>query len=326
MGLLEAAFMGLVQGLTEFLPISSSAHIRILGDLTGEGEPGAAFTAMIQIGTELAVLLYFRHDIARIVVSWVRALAGAYGRGWRARVGLVTAGGPTSDLVDTAPAGGSAGRGGGASHDALMGWFIIVGSIPIVVLGVLFKDSIESTLRNLWLTVIMLSVFALLLGWADKIGEQRRTMSDLTVRHALFFGLWQALALIPGVSRSGGTITGGRFMGYTREAAARYSFLLAMPAVFGAGLLQLVSSLGEFGQCSTTAGVGTYTPSVAATLVATTVAFVVGYVVIIGFLKIVSTYSYKPFVYYRLVLAAVVAVLLLTGVLEPMPTVTQCAG
>ncbi len=325
MGLLEAAFMGLVQGLTEFLPISSSAHIRILGELTGDGEPGAAFTAMIQIGTELAVLLYFRHDIARIVVAWGRALAGAHGSGWRARTGLSVGAGSTSDLVDTAPTGSPTGR-GGSSHDALMGWFIIVGSIPIVVLGVLFKDSIESTLRNLWLTVIMLSVFALLLGWADKIGEQRRTLDDLTVRHALFFGLWQALALIPGVSRSGGTITGGRFMGYTREAAARYSFLLAMPAVFGAGLLQLVSSLGEFGQCSTVEGVSTYTPSVAATLVATVVAFVVGYVVIIGFLKIVSTYSYKPFVYYRLILAAVVAVLLLTGVMEPTPVATGCVG
>lgn len=324
MGLLEAAFMGLVQGLTEFLPISSSAHIRILGDLTGEGEPGAAFTAMIQIGTELAVLLYFRRDIARIVVTWVRALAGAYGTGWRARVGLVSVGaGPTaSDMVDTAPARRPrTGHGQpGTSHDALMGWFIIVGSIPIVVLGLLFKDSIESTLRNLWLTVAMLSVFALLLGWADKIGEQRRTVDDLTVRHALFFGLWQALALIPGVSRSGGTITGGRFMGYTREAAARYSFLLAMPAVFGAGLLELVSSLGKFGECGN--------PSVAATVVATAIAFVVGYVVIIGFLKIVSTYSYKPFVYYRLVLAAVVAVLLLTGVLDPSAavTTTECTG
>lgn len=325
MGLLEAAFMGLVQGLTEFLPISSSAHVRILGDLTGEGEPGAAFTAMIQIGTELAVLLYFRHDIARIVVAWGRALAGAHGPGWRARVGL---GGTavTADLVDTVPARPpTRSRSGGASHDALMGWFIIVGSIPIVVLGLLFKDSIESTLRNLWLTVAMLSVFALLLGWADKTGAQRRTVDDLTVRHALFFGLWQALALIPGVSRSGGTITGGRFMGYTREAAARYSFLLAMPAVFGAGLLQLVSSLGRFGQCDTAGGVATYNPSVAATLVATAVAFGVGYVVIIGFLKIVSTYSYKPFVYYRLALAAVVALLLLTGVLEPTPTATECA-
>ena len=318
--------MGLVQGLTEFLPISSSAHIRILGDLTNEGEPGAAFTAMIQIGTELAVLLYFRHDIARIVVAWVRALAGAQGRGWRARVGL---GGTavTADLVDTAPTRPpTASRSGGASHDALMGWFIIVGSIPIVVLGLLFKDTIESTLRNLWLTVAMLTVFALLLGWADRIAQQRRALADLTVRHALLFGLWQALALIPGVSRSGGTITGGLFMGYTREAAARYSFLLAMPAVFGAGLLQLVSSLGEFGQCSTTEGVATYNPSVAATLVATVVAFVVGYVVIIGFLKIVSTYSYKPFVYYRLALAAVVALLLLTGVLHPTPEVTQCTG
>ena len=338
MSLPEAAFMGLVQGLTEFLPISSSAHIRILGDLVGQGEPGAAFTAMIQIGTELAVLLYFRRDIVRIVVAWARALAGAYGHGWRARVGLAAgpnlghpAVGPdatTADLVDTAPARGSGTGPGraGTSHDALMGWFIIVGSIPIVVLGVLFKDSIESTLRNLWITVAMLSVFALLLGWADKVGAQRRTVDDLTVRHALFFGLWQALALVPGVSRSGGTITGGRLMGYTREAAARYSFLLAMPAVFGAGLLEMVSSLGKFGTCETVSGAATYSPSVAATLVATAISFVVGYVVIIGFLKIVSTYSYKPFVYYRLALAVVVALLLLTGTLHATPPTSACSG
>lgn len=289
MGLFEAAFLGLVQGLTEFLPVSSSAHIRILGALTGSGDPGAAFTAMIQIGTELAVLLYLRRDIARILVAWWRASTGAHGTGWRARVGM-----PGGRVV---------------SHDALLGWFIVLGSIPIVVLGLAFEDAIKTTLRDLWVTVAMLSAFGLLLGWADKVGPQRRSVEDLTVRDALFFGLWQSLALVPGVSRSGGTITGGRLMGYTREAAARYSFLLAMPAVFGSGLEQLATSLDAFG----TPG----TPSVAATLVATVIAFLVGYVVIIAFLKVVSTYSYRPFVWYRLGLAAVVAVLLLTGALSP---------
>jgi len=285
----EAAFLGLVQGLTEFLPISSSAHLRIVGALSGGGDPGAAFTAMIQIGTETAVLLYFRRDIVRIVAAWWRALRGAHGSDWRSRAGAPS-GAPTD-------------------HDALMGWFIIVGSLPIGVLGLAFQNEIESTLRNLWIIVGTLAVFALVLGWADKVSPQERTVSDLSVRHALYFGLWQALALVPGVSRSGGTITGGRLMGYTREAAARYSFLLAMPAVFASGLFQLAKSVGEFGHPGE--------PALGATLIATVVAFVVGYVVIIAFLKIVSTFSYWPFVWYRLALAAVVAILLLTGVLSP---------
>lgn len=289
MSFLEAVFLGLVQGLTEFLPISSSAHLRILGALTGSGDPGAAFTAMVQIGTETAVLLYFRRDIVKIITAWWRALMGAHGSDWRARLSWVN--GRTVD------------------HDAAMGWFVILGSVPIVVLGLTFQDAIEHTFRNLWLTVVMLSVFAILLGWADKVRPQERQLPELTTKHAIYFGLWQALALIPGVSRSGGTITGGRLMGYGREAAARYSFLLAMPAVFGSGFYQLFSSLGAFGSPGT--------PSAGATLVATIVAFLVGYVVIIGFLKIVSTFSYAPFVWYRLVLAAGVAVLLATGVIDP---------
>lgn len=286
-GGLEAAFLGLVQGLTEFLPVSSSAHLRIIGALTGSGDPGAAFTAMIQIGTETAVLLYFRRDVARIVAAWWRALRGALGTSWRARLG--------------APEGGA------RDHDALMAWFIVVGSLPIGLLGLGFQTQIESTLRNLWVIVVTLTVFGLLLGWADRVSVQRRTVEDLSVRDALVFGLWQALALIPGVSRSGGTITGGRLMGYTREAAARYSFLLAMPAVFASGLFELAKSVGDFGVDGK--------PALGATVIATLVAFVVGYVVIIAFLKIVSTYSYRPFVWYRLGLAAVVAVLLLTGTL-----------
>ncbi|MBU4215701.1 MAG: undecaprenyl-diphosphate phosphatase [Actinobacteria bacterium] len=284
---LEAAFLGLVQGLTEFLPVSSNAHLRIVGALTGSGDPGAAFTAMIQIGTETAVLLYFRRDVARIILAWWRALRGAYGTTWRARLGAPVDGPP--------------------DHDALMAWFIVVGSLPIGILGLAFQNQIESSLRNLWIIVVTLTAFGLLLGWADRVSPQRRTVKDLTVRDAVVFGLWQALALIPGVSRSGGTITGGRLMGYTREAAARYSFLLAMPAVFASGLFELAKSLGEFGSPGK--------PALGPTLIATVVAFVVGYVVIIAFLKIVSTYSYRPFVWYRLGLAAVVVVLLLTGTL-----------
>jgi undecaprenyl-diphosphatase len=198
-----------------------------------------------------------------------------------------------------------------------MGWYIGLGSIPIVVLGLLFAESIENTFRNLYLIAFTLAAFALVLGWADRRGAKRRELRQLTPRHAVLFGFAQALALIPGVSRSGGTITAGLLMGYTREAAARYSFLLAVPAVMGSGLYQLAKSVDEFG----TPG----TPSLGATVVATLVAFVVGYVVIIGFLKIVSTYSYKPFVVYRLVLAAAVVVLLATGVLTAVAS-TPAAG
>lgn len=286
----EAIFLGLVQGLTEFLPVSSSAHLRIVGELVGSGDPGAAFTAITQLGTETAVLLYFRRDIKRIVLAWWAALRGRYGTDWRARAGMPV-GAPTD-------------------RDALMGWFIALGSVPIVVLGLAFQDAIEQPFRNLWLVAMTLAVFALVLGWADRRGAKTRPLEELTPKHALAFGFWQALALVPGVSRSGGTITGGLLMGYTREAAARYSFLLAIPAVFGSGLFQLVKSVGDFGQAGT--------PGFGATLVATLVAFVVGYVVIIAFLKIVSTFSYAPFVYYRLALAALVVLLLLTGVLDPV--------
>ncbi len=176
------------------------------------------------------------------------------------------------------------------------------------MLGVLFKDSTETGLRNLWITAVVLVVFGLVLGRADRVGAKRRTLEELTPRHAVLFGLWQALALVPGVSRSGGTITGGLLLGYTREAAARYSFLLAIPAVFGSGLFELATSLGDFGHGNT--------PGFGATLIATVVAFVVGYLVIIAFLKIVSTYSYLGFVRYRIGLAVVVVILLVTGALE----------
>lgn len=271
----EAVILGLVQGLTEFLPVSSSAHVGIVGGLLGTA-PGAAFSAIVQLGTEAAVLLYFRRDIARIVSHWAKSLpVGPWARQL-----------PSSD------------------PDARMGWYVIVGTIPIVVLGLLLEPLIEGPLRNLWVTAAVLAVFAVVLGWADKVGEKRKTLRELTWRDGLLYGGAQALALIPGVSRSGGTITAGLLLGYTREAAARYSFLLAIPAVVGSGLFQLVTSdgVGEVG--------------VAATVVATLVAFVVGYLVIIAFLKIVSTYSYRGFVYYRLGLAALLVVLLLTGTLD----------
>lgn len=290
MSVWEAIVLGLVQGLTEFLPVSSSAHLRIVGELIGSGDPGAAFTAITQIGTETAVLLYFRRDIVRICAHWWRAVRGDLGPDWRSRAG--------------APVGGTPDR------DAQMAWFIALGSVPIVVLGLLFQDAIEQPFRNLWLIVLTLAVFAVVLDWADRRSTSTRELTDLTPRHAVYFGLAQAMALVPGVSRSGGTITAGRLMGYSREAAARYSFLLAIPAVLGSGLYQLAKSLGDFGEPGT--------PAVGVTVVATLIAFVVGYVVIIGFLKIVSTFSYRPFAVYRVGLAVVVALLLLTGVLDPL--------
>lgn len=281
----DAIILGLVQGLTEFLPISSSAHLRIVGELIGSSDPGAAFTAITQIGTEAAVLLYYRRTIKAICVGWWTSLRGDHGSDWRSRLGA-------------------------HDSDARMAWYIALGSVPIVVLGLLFQDAIETSLRNLWITVTVLVVFALLLGWADKIGARRRRLDELTPRRAILFGLAQSLALVPGVSRSGGTITAGLLMGFTRKAAADYSFLLAIPAVLGSGFFQLAKSFSEEPAPGAPGGF--------ATLIATLVAFVVGYVVIIGFLKIVSTYSYRPFVYYRLGLAAIVIVLLLTGVLEPL--------
>jgi len=270
---LEAAFLGLIQGLTEFLPVSSSAHLRIIGPLLPSGgDPGAAFTAITQIGTEAAVLLYFRHDIARIFLAWWASLTQPVRR---------------------------------QDPDARMGWLIIIGSVPIVVLGLLFKDAIEGSLRNLYITATMLVVFALILAAADRYGRRERTLKQLTWGHGVLFGLAQAMALIPGVSRSGGTITAGLMMGYTREAAARYSFLLAIPAVMGSGFYQLYRSW----QVGSPVAPGP-------TALATVIAFGVGYGVIVVFLKLVSTRSYMPFVYYRIALGLLVFGLLGAGVLS----------
>jgi undecaprenyl-diphosphatase len=269
----EAAFLGLVQGLTEFLPVSSSAHLRILGPLLPSGgDPGAAFTAITQIGTEAAVLLYFRKDIARILRAWWMSLTNA---DWR------------------------------RDPDARMGWLILIGTLPIAVLGLAFKDAIEGSLRNLTITAVMLIVFGVLLAIADRVGSKQRTLKELSWRHGMLFGLAQAMALIPGVSRSGGTITAGLLMGYSREAAARYSFLLAIPAVMASGFYQLYRSW-EVGS--------PIAPG--PTALATLIAFVVGYGVIVWFLRLVSTRGYMPFVLYRVALGVLVLVLLATGVLS----------
>ena len=275
MGWLEALVLGLVQGLTEFLPISSSAHLSILGQLYGGTDPGSAFTAITQLGTESAVIIYFRREIAQIIANWCRSLAG--------RV-------PRDD------------------PHARMGWLVIIGSVPIVVLGVLFQDEIDYVLRNLWITTAMLAGFGLVIGVADRLARNARPLDQLTWRHGLLFGLAQSLALVPGVSRSGATIAAGLAMGYRREAAAKYAFLLAIPAVVGSGFFKLFDAARD--------GVP---PPWGQTALATGVAFVVGYGVIAWLLRYISTHNFAPFVLYRLGLAAVTAALLLAGVLEPLP-------
>lgn len=270
-GWVEAAFLGLLQGLTEFLPVSSSAHLRIAGTFLPSGaDPGAAFTAITQIGTEAAVLVYFWSDIRRIAGAWLSRVVAR--------------------------------RDGADPADVRMGWLIILGSLPIIVLGLLFKDQIETGLRNLYITATALIVFGILLGVADRVGRKVRTLDRLSWGHGILFGLAQAMALIPGVSRSGGTITAGLLMGYTREAAARYSFLLAVPAVFGSGFYQLLKSIGH----DNPVGWGQ-------TALATLIAFFVGYAVIVLFLKLVSTRDYFPFVWYRIGLGLLIFALLWTG-------------
>ncbi|UUL75285.1 undecaprenyl-diphosphate phosphatase [Pseudarthrobacter sp. Fe7] len=272
----EAALLGLVQGLTEFLPISSSAHLRIVGEfLPNAQDPGAAFTAITQLGTETAVLIFFWRDIVRIVKAWAASLTGKA---------------PRQD------------------PDARMGWLVILGSLPIIVLGLLFQDQIESVLRSMWIVATMLIVFGLILAVADAIGAQKRDLAHLTYKHGMLYGLAQALALIPGVSRSGGTITAGLLMGYTREAAARYSFLLAIPAVFGSGLYQLYKVVTKEGLS------GPF--GLPETALATLIALVVGYVIIGWFLKFVSTRSYRVFVWYRIFLGLALYLLLGFGVIS----------
>ncbi|MFI8911153.1 undecaprenyl-diphosphate phosphatase [Streptomyces sp. NPDC053513] len=280
----ESFILGLVQGLTEFLPISSSAHLRLTAAFAGWHDPGAAFTAITQIGTETAVLIYFRKDIARIVSAWFRSLTNKAMR---------------------------------SDHDAQMGWLVIVGSIPIGVLGVTLKDQIEGPFRDLRITATTLIVMGIVLGIADRLAardeiggrhramRERKTLRDLGVKDGLIYGVCQAMALIPGVSRSGATISGGLFMGYTREAAARYSFLLAIPAVLASGVFELKDA-SESGHVS-------WGP----TIFATAIAFAVGYAVIAWFMKFITTKSFMPFVIYRIALGILLIVLVSAGVLSP---------
>lgn len=266
----QAIILGVLQGLTEFLPISSSAHLLVFSQLFGWTDPGAAFTAVTQIGTETAVLIYFAKDIWRILGAWFGQFTHPETRG---------------------------------DPDVRMGWLVIIGTIPIGVLGFVFSDQIETAARSLPLVAFTLIFFGILLGIADRTARAIKGLGELNVPNGLIYGLCQALALIPGVSRSGATITAGLFMGYTREAATRYAFLLAIPAVLASGFYQALDIGSD--------------PAVAwgPTILATIIAFVIGYAVIAWLIRYVSTRSYMPFVVYRIGLGTLVLILLGTGVL-----------
>lgn len=274
MSVIEAIVLGIVQGLTEFLPISSSGHVRIVSAFLGWDDPGAAFTAVIQLGTMAAEVIYFRHDLWRIGRAWTRSL-------WR------------PDLRRTL--------------DTRMGWYLIFATIPIGVLGLLFEDDIETTARNLKLIGTTLIVLGIILLIADRTGKRERGMGDLTLRDGLVMGSAQCLALVPGVSRSGATITAGLFLGLERAAAARFSFLLSIPAVVLSGVFQLVSIIA-----------GDEAPDVGAgALVASTLlAFAAGYAAIAFLLRYLVTHTTLAFVVYRVALGTVVLALAFAGVIS----------
>ena len=276
--MLSAIFLGVVQGLTEFLPISSNAHLAIIGKLMPSAEdPGATFVAITQIGTELAVLLYFRKDILSIIAAWFKSLK------------------PNSHLTHH------------ERSDARLAWLIGVGTLPIVILGYLGQSYIENELRSLWIIAATLIIFGFLLGFLDYMGRNERTIDQLTPGHGILYGFAQAMALIPGVSRSGATIAMGRLLGYRRESALRYSFLLALPAVFGSGLYQLKKAISDPGDQVFT---------MPETITATIVAFIVGYAVIAWLMRYISTKSFTPFVIYRIVLGVALLIALSTGVIS----------
>lgn len=269
MTLLQAIVMGLVQGLTEFLPISSSGHLYLVPVLSGWKDPGAGFTAVIQLGTILAVFLYFGRDLGRVFMGWLKGLRG-----------------------------GEAAR----THEARMGWAIALGTVPIAAAGLAFEKSIDSNLRTPWVVGAALIGFALVMGLAERVGRQERKWEDLTLRDGLVMGLWQCLALVPGSSRSGCTITGGLFGGIDRATAARFSFLLSVPAILASGLYKLYKERADL------LGSG-----LMPTLVATVVAFASGYAAIAFLMKFLQSRSTWVFVWYRVALGVVILGMAFSG-------------
>ena len=274
MSVLEAIVLGITQGLTEFLPISSTAHLRIVPAFAGWEDPGAAFTAVVQLGTMAAVLLYFRDDLLRIGRAWLRSLRDPAAR---------------------------------RELDARLGWYIVLGTIPIGIFALIFKDQIENGARDLYLIGVALIVLGLVLLAAEEVGTKRRSIEDIDRRDGILVGLAQALALVPGVSRSGATISAGLFLGFDRTSAARYSFLLSVPAVVLSGLFEFASILD--GSEERQAGLG-------ALALATFLAFVVGYASIAFLLRFLVRHSTVVFVAYRVVLGVLVLALIGTGAIK----------
>jgi len=281
MSYIEAIVLGIVQGLTEFLPISSSGHLRIVPELFGWSDPGSSFTAVIQLGTMAAVVLYFRGDLWRIVVAWCRDA-------WR----VARAIGSREKISD-----------GRSTEDARMGWYLIVATIPIAIFGFAFKDQIETGARDLRLISFTLIVGGLVLHWADRVGKRTKGIEHISTKDGVTIGLAQSLALVPGVSRSGSTISAGLFLGFTRESAARFSFLLSIPAVVLSGLFSL-KDVGGDGM------------DIGPTIVATIVSFVVGYAAIAWLLKYLTSHTTLIFVVYRVALGLLLLGLLATNTID----------
>jgi undecaprenyl-diphosphatase len=273
MSWLQVVVLSIVQGLTEFLPISSSSHLAIVSRVFFTGDAGASFTAVSQLGTEVAVLVYFARDIGRILKAWFNGLFVKSHRG---------------------------------NVDYRMGWYVIIGTLPIVVLGVAFKEVIRGEVRNLWVIATAMLVFSAVIAVAEYIGKQTRHVEQLTWKDGLLVGLAQCLALVPGVSRSGSTISAGLLLGLDRELSARFGFLLGIPAVLASGLFSLPDAFHPVTEGMSATG--------AQLLVSVVIAFLVGYAAIAWLLRFVATHAMYWFVGYRVVLALVVMALLATGV------------
>lgn len=273
MSWLQVVVLSIVQGLTEFLPVSSSSHLAIVSRVFFSGDAGASFTAVSQLGTEAAVVIYFARDIWRILKAWVDGL-------------LVKA---HRDNVDYR-----------------MGWYVIIGTLPIVVVGVSFKEAIRGEVRNLWVIAIAMLAFSAVIAAAEYVGKQTRHIEHLTWKDGLLVGIAQCLALVPGVSRSGSTISAGLFLGLDRELSARFGFLLGIPAVLAAGLFSLPDAFHPVTEGMSATG--------AQLLVSVVIAFVVGFAAIAWLLRFVAHHVMYWFVGYRVVLALVVMALVGTGV------------
>jgi undecaprenyl-diphosphatase len=282
LNLIEAIALGLIQGITEFLPISSTGHLTLAGKLLHLVDPAnpehwTAFIAVIQLGTLMAVFLYFLKDIINIIKSFL-----AENLSKRKKFSE-------------------------QSQDSRMGWLIIIGTIPVVIIGLGFKKIIEGNLtKDLWVISISLIVLAIILAIAEKTAKFKKEIKDITIKDALIIGVAQCFALIPGSSRSGTTITGGLFMGLTRESAARFSFLLSMPAVFASGLLELKESI-KFVHVDMAINMA----------VATVVAAISGYLAIDLLLKYLKKNSTFVFIYYRIALGIIILILLYTNYIQP---------